>query len=102
MVDTLTLAVVDVDDGILILQRLGNTADETLCAFGGGVDGDEVEGTLGSRHFDIDVEAKQYQSARNATSRGLLCGIGADFVATEIAPHIADCGWPGVEILRRS
>lgn len=48
----LTLAVVDVDNGISIAQRLCHAPDEPLSALGGSVDSDEAKGTLGSRHDD--------------------------------------------------
>jgi hypothetical protein len=50
--DTLTFAVIDVDNGVLVLQCLDQATDESLGALWCGIDSDEVEGTLGSRHFD--------------------------------------------------
>lgn len=46
----LTVAVVDVDDLVAVLEDIGDTADEALSALRGGVDSHETEGTLGSRH----------------------------------------------------
>lgn len=46
----LTVAVVDVDNLVAVLEDVGDTADETLGALGGSVDSHETEGTLGSRH----------------------------------------------------
>jgi hypothetical protein len=49
----LTFAVVNVDNSILIAQCLGDAADEALGALRRGVDGNQVEGTFGSRHGGI-------------------------------------------------
>lgn len=46
----LTLAVIDMDNSVPIAQSLDKTADEALGAFGRGVDTNQVEGTLRSRH----------------------------------------------------
>lgn len=96
----LTLAVVNMDDCIPVLQCLGNTTNETLRAFRGCVDGNKVKRALGSRHIDVDAE--KVSIGEKCDIAGVLCRIGVDFVATANgSPH---CGlWvAGVEILRRS
>lgn len=76
----LTFAVVDVNDGVLILQGLGDAADEALRALGRGVDSDEVEGTL-CRHFERFEEFKIAKSEGTlshliASPLGLLHNVG--------------------------
>lgn len=82
----LTLAIVNVNDGVLVFQRLGNAADETLRALGGGVNCDQMEGTFGSRHFDVNAR-KTVSIGQNSDVAGLLCRIGADFVRHNEVPH---------------
>lgn len=86
----LTLAVIDVDNRVAVLQALRNTTDEPLGALRRSVDSNQTEWTLGSRHDDDDDDVKcvgktkKKQQLITATSRGVLFR-KADCAAT--LPH---------------
>jgi hypothetical protein len=42
----------NVDDGVTVRKGLSNPSDEALGSLRSGVDSDELEGSLGSRHCD--------------------------------------------------
>jgi hypothetical protein len=50
--DALTLAVIHMNDGISVLEGIGNTSDETLGSLGSGVDSNKTERALGGGHCD--------------------------------------------------
>lgn len=45
-----TFGVIDVDQGIVVLQNVGQATDEALCAFWRSVHRHQVERSFGSRH----------------------------------------------------
>lgn len=55
----LTVAVIHVDNSVLVLQSLRNTANEALRALGRSVDGDKTEWALGSRHDDVKCKERK-------------------------------------------
>lgn len=54
-----TVAIVDMQNRIAVLEILGNAADQTLGALRRSVDGDQTEWALGSRHGDLDWNCRE-------------------------------------------
>lgn len=115
--ELLTLAVIDVENSVAVLQAVRKTADETLSALGRSVDSNQAEGTLGSRHGEnVKCRTKNPESSPVATSRGFYSFRQPEPDCVATFPHIpllwVDCPStsafpssqpdPGVEILRAS
>lgn len=52
-----TLAIVNMDNGIPVLESLGHPADQPLRPLGGSIDGDELEGAFWRGHFDVNTSS---------------------------------------------